>query len=515
MNKAREEKLHVGKHCRKVLGNRRISDWKAWSLVFIVASVVGGSIFTTASRNNQFFGAYTAAAYQTPVVSITSPAAWSTVSPSGFCLSGTASDAAGVTEVRVYIYDYGRATYTVYNVKASGTTQWIFQVYSTHITPQNYAYAWVSAKNTHGSWSNWLGRGFYVANASALNASRSGFGTTCSGTAPATFSLLSVASDQPPPPQEPTEGVKLSVDQILGAPTNSGWVYIANTVPDASGITFWASIAKNRENTYLVYGIADTINQTYYSGFLPSGTIATSQEQFYMASYSYQGRQLIKASQLDTAGTLGLEVDLPWPSLANPQRRYALTKNFPLDGYPIWESGDGVIPMTGDFRSWYLSFLFEGKIWLDVQKFNVSEGQSSQPPNHRWGSFILQQPGGGLSARTRGVWWEILDAQGKRQKGGFTNFDLKDIPSSFQQTTKDDFTIIPIETYNSGNKVYLKKWRFVQSDLKIDLLMETNIPNQENKVMGKYFYEGAIKVFHPDGAQIGTGMLEQTHNEAQ
>jgi len=50
----------------------------------------------------------------------------------------------------------------------------------------------------------------------------------------------------------------------------------------------------------------------------------------------------------------------------------------------------------------------------------------------------------------------------------------------------------------------------------IELLFKTAIPNQENKVLGHYFYEGMIKVIDPKtGEVVGTGMLEQTHDEAK
>ena len=347
----------------------------------------------------------------------------------------------------------------------------------------------------------------------------SNFGT--SGVSPTFFTLTAASSASL---QEPQEGQKLSVAEILAAPTNSGWLYFADTKPDGNGITFWASITKIRNLTGLLYGIADTVNKNYYSGFLAGGTIQTSTTQSYSAEYSasdgrFKAYQTTKPIGFSNVG-LGLEADLPYPSSQNPGRRFINTQNYPWNGDVIWESGDGVIPMSSGLNSWYLSFTFDRRVWMDVQKFNIPDlappGNLLKSPNHRWGSFILtkevQKPSGGiLPIGTQGVWWEILDAQNQRQPGGFTNFDLL-IPGLIQ-LTQGDFSIEPIETFNSGNKTYLKKYRLIQNALGIDLVMETTIPNQENFVLGAYFYEGTVKVFSAIGELVGTGMLEQTHSE--
>ena len=74
---------------------------------------------------------------------------------------------------------------------------------------------------------------------------------------------------------------------------------------------------------------------------------------------------------------------------------------------------------------------------------------------------------------------------------------------------------IPLETYTTLHKTYLKKLRLQQSALGVDLILETVLDNQEYTALpGHYFYEGAVRVLDPvSGAQVGTGMLEQTHNQ--
>jgi len=48
----------------------------------------------------------------------------------------------------------------------------------------------------------------------------------------------------------------------------------------------------------------------------------------------------------------------------------------------------------------------------------------------------------------------------------------------------------------------------------MELVFETLVPNQENNVLGNYFYEGAVKVLNPStGEVVGTGMFEATHSE--
>lgn len=135
----------------------------------------------------------------------------------------------------------------------------------------------------------------------------------------------------------------------------------------------------------------------------------------------------------------------------------------------------------------------------------------------RWGSFVLNKKVGILPAGTAGIAWEILDQNNQRQPGGYTNVDLL-VPGLPQFTAKkaqiEMGEIEEIEHWDSGHKTYLKRWKMSYPG-GVELLFETVIPDQENELIGNYFYEGMIKVINPKtGEVVGTGMLEQTHDEA-
>ncbi len=96
-----------------------------------------------------------------PSVVISAPAAGATVPWTGFAFSGTATDASGVKEVRIYVYDIARNTFTVSNALASYTAStggWSFSVLSSHVTPGTTARLWVQATDTKGNFSAWQSR---------------------------------------------------------------------------------------------------------------------------------------------------------------------------------------------------------------------------------------------------------------------------------------------------------------------------------------------------------------------
>src|SRR3989338_5488718 len=66
------------------------------------------------------------------------------------------------------------------------------------------------------------------------------------GLAPETFALRTHTAFT-----EPQEGVRLSERDILGAQTNSGWVYVASTVADG-GVTFWVAELKIMQEVALL-----------------------------------------------------------------------------------------------------------------------------------------------------------------------------------------------------------------------------------------------------------------------
>ena len=285
---------------------------------------------------------------------------------------------------------------------------------------------------------------------------------------------------------------------------NSGWCYIAQTVPD-NGVAFWLSMTKMPLSNGLLYGITNINTGEYYPGFLQGGSLSEDSDK---VDVVYQNGET-KVRFYQTGGDfkkLKLEVKIPYDG-----GFYEATKTIAFNRPIIYESGDGVISMGGGIDSLYVSLVLEQGFWIDFQKFNVPTGFSlsdiySFKPDHRWMSFILDATAGSLPAGTVGVYWEYLDS-------GYKNFDLLK-PGELQQTA-NNFQIEEIDYWDSGNKTYLKKWRLSQTDLGVDLFFQTAIDNQENLVLGNYFYEGATGIFDSNNFnnKVGTGMLEQTHDE--
>lgn len=316
---------------------------------------------------------------------------------------------------------------------------------------------------------------------------------------------------------------KITPEEILhfNPQKNSGWFYIAQTAPK-NGIAFWAaairSLSTNATDTsaQLLYGITNTNTGEYYSGFLSDGSFSEDPDKVNL-SYQRDGKDLIKFWQTETdLSKFKLKVNLPWDGAP-----YRATKTLTFNRPILYESGDGVIPMAEGVDSLYASLVLDQGFWIDFQKFNIGglplqASSRFHEANHRWGSFILDKPVGLLPAGTVGVAWEILDKNNQRQPGGYTNIDLL-IPGYGQVTAKGaQIELVEIEEikyWSSPHKTYLKKWKISYPG--VDLLFKTLVSDQENGVMGNYFYEGMVKVFNPQtGKQVGTGMLEQTHNEA-
>jgi hypothetical protein len=96
-----------------------------------------------------------------PVVRITEPVLNSTSAASRLMFKGTAEDMTGISEVRVYVYDYGRrgsSKWTVRNQRAqfnASTNMWEFDVQASHVTPGSKARFWVRAKDPDSRWSSW------------------------------------------------------------------------------------------------------------------------------------------------------------------------------------------------------------------------------------------------------------------------------------------------------------------------------------------------------------------------
>jgi len=317
---------------------------------------------------------------------------------------------------------------------------------------------------------------------------------------------------------------------------DSGWTYISQTAP-VENKTFWVALVRSLsteatdKSAHLLYGISDLKTGKYYSNVLP-GEFSESPNKIDV-SFRQNSQELVSFKQTsvkkERLDNFSLKINLPCPLVKNGvyQLKRALNFREPI----LYESGDGKIPMGSGLESLYVSLAPLGKdVWVDFQKFNIKGTQSISEslddvtssrfsgPNHRWGSFILNKPVGKLPKGTIGVYWEILDSRGKRQPEGFTNIDLL-IPGK-QQKTSVDFEIKEIDCWESEHKTYLRKWRLAQNELGVDLGFETAIIDQESKVElpglpPVYFYEGAVKVSDSRlKTQVGSGMLEQTHNEA-
>lgn len=339
----------------------------------------------------------------------------------------------------------------------------------------------------------------------------------------------------------PQETYPYSPSEILyfNPQKDSGWFYAASTVPDENGIAFWVagvrSLSKEQTDptANLLYGITDPKAGKYYPGLPQNGTFSENPTKVNLSFSSQSGQELLKFQQTkDTLEEFQLTVNLPWLE----GQSYQTTKTLPLNRPFIYESGDGVVPLGGGIDSLYASLALERGVWTDFQKFNLagfptsgenkaalqssrgffqSETIGYSQPNHRWGCFMLNENVGNLPLGTVGVWWEILDKQNQRQPGGFTNIDLL-VPGR-PQLTKEDFQIETIGTWESeaSHKLYLREWRLKQPELGVDLRFKTIFPDQENSVLGGYFYEGSTQVYDPQNPekQVGTGMLEQTHSE--
>jgi len=301
---------------------------------------------------------------------------------------------------------------------------------------------------------------------------------------------------------------------------NSGWVYIARTIPDNNGQTFWVAAVRSLStkitdtSAQLLFGIANTKTGTYHPGFLDGGSLSEDPNKIDV-TYVKDGKTLLKLQQTKTnLSEFKLEVSLPLLG-----DYYQATEILDLKRPILYEGGDGVIPVGNGIDSLYVSLVTEQGFWIDFQKFDIqgsfSPASLLKSPNHRWMSFILDKPIGILPAGTIGVGWEILDKNNQRQKGGYTNVDLL-IPGKPQvvatESQINSLNIHKIATWKSEHKTYLKKWKV--NYYGVELLFETLIPNQENEIMNNFFYEGATKVMNPQtGEQVGTGMLEQTHSE--
>ena len=96
-----------------------------------------------------------------PLLTISAPMMGEQIPATAMLFTGTATDASGIQLVRIYVYDYGRSTYTLINAPASytaSTQQWNLAVQSAQVTPGQQARLWVQAIDGAGNASAWLFR---------------------------------------------------------------------------------------------------------------------------------------------------------------------------------------------------------------------------------------------------------------------------------------------------------------------------------------------------------------------
>ena len=154
---------------------------------------------------------------------------------------------------------------------------------------------------------------------------------------------------------------------------NSGWVYIAQTIPDYRGQTFWVAAVRSLStdatdtSAQLLYGITNVKTGTYYSGFLDGGSFSEDPNKVNIV-YTKNRKTILKFWQTKTdLNEFRLEVKLP-----KEGNSYYMTSRFLTLKRPIlYESGDGIVPMGGGIDSFYVSLIPEENFWIDFQKFNI------------------------------------------------------------------------------------------------------------------------------------------------
>ncbi len=96
-----------------------------------------------------------------PSLTITTPLPSAIVPASGFTFSGIATDASGVREIRAYLYDVARNTYSVSNALVdytARTANWSLRVLPGQVTSGAHARLWVQANDSQGNVTGWVTR---------------------------------------------------------------------------------------------------------------------------------------------------------------------------------------------------------------------------------------------------------------------------------------------------------------------------------------------------------------------
>jgi len=98
---------------------------------------------------------------------------------------------------------------------------------------------------------------------------------------------------------------------------NSGWFYVAQTIPE-SGIAFWAAAVRSKStnptdtSAQLLYGITNVNTGEHYSGFLSDGSFFESSDEVNLF-YQKNGKKLAEFKQKEAdLSEFELKVNLPW-----------------------------------------------------------------------------------------------------------------------------------------------------------------------------------------------------------
>lgn len=135
-------------------GQGRSGRWIGWD--------TKGSINITASDTTA------------PVLAITAPQDRAELAYQDINFTGTATDASGIAEVRVYVYDYSRSSWVVSNALASynsGNNQWSYTVSKSLLKQGQFFRLWARAKDKNGNLCAWQNRIVYINSATPITPS--------------------------------------------------------------------------------------------------------------------------------------------------------------------------------------------------------------------------------------------------------------------------------------------------------------------------------------------------------
>lgn len=309
-----------------------------------------------------------------PQIVINNPSAGATVFATGFTYSGTIADASGVASISVYVYDYGRKTYTVLNAVPdydSGSGVWSFSVLPEHISAGSNATFWIGATDGAGNRSGWVQRIVSVV-APPSNDS----------TAP----VITLSS--------PTEGASIPA---------SGFTY-TGTLSDASDIAeVWVYVYDFGRKNYTVLKVAPSYNSgtgVWSFDVLPEHVSAGSKAVFWISATDVHGNRSGWLQRVVNAEAAPGDAVAP-----------VVTVNTPLEGASIPASGftfSGTITDVSDIASTWVYVYDYGRQEYTVLKIAPNYNSSTGA----WSFQLLPEH---MTAGSSVVFWvNATDVAGNR-----------------------------------------------------------------------------------------------------